>query len=93
VSDQPEEPLADPPGRWRPPEPVGVDGRNAAWAERDPGIGYSGARERADAAHAALRAQVEAIPADRWRRSLGRLVLASTSHHHGENMAWHAGSA
>ena len=71
-------------------EEIDVDGQNAAWAEQDRGVAFAEARLRADRAHAAFRQCVAAIVPDRWSRSLGRLVVANTSHHYEEHMGWHS---
>lgn len=70
-------------------EQIDVDGQNAAWAEQDRGIPFAEARARGERAHAAFRGAIAGVEPQSWSRALGRLVVANTSEHYREHMAWH----
>jgi hypothetical protein len=70
-------------------ERLDIDGKNAAWAKEDRGVGFAAALERMDGAWSALRKAAIAVPEAKWRRLISAVFAANTWEHYEEHLAWH----
>ena len=69
-------------------ERLDIEGRNAAWAKEDRGVGFDSALDRMDEAWAELQRAAEGVPDGKWRRSITTAFVANTWEHYEEHLTW-----